>query len=170
VAGEQNFIDLVDEHGSVQKTRVSKLESRELTGLYAQVVIVVVFDARGRILVHKRKQSKEVNPGDIDFVCGMVEHQETPLEAAIRETKEETGLEPENLQLVRQGLNSYGRYRFLFTGQASGNPKPETDHEVEWVAFVQRDQIKELGSVVDEFYADLATVDEFTSNLKLPNN
>lgn len=65
-------IDLVDEQGIVRKTQVPKLLARNFEGLYAQVVIVVLFDALGRVLVHKRLHSKEVNPGDIDFVCGMV--------------------------------------------------------------------------------------------------
>lgn len=154
-------IDLVDAQGVVQKTHAPKDQSREHQGLFAQVVIVVVFDELGRVLVHKRRSSKEVNPGDIDFVCGMVENSESPFEAAMRETKEETGLTPKDLHLVHQGVNSYCRYRYLFTGIASGYPIPQTDHEVEWVAFLSRNQIKKSGRVVDEFFDDLAKVDEF---------
>jgi 8-oxo-dGTP pyrophosphatase MutT (NUDIX family) len=158
-----SFIDLVDSQGVVRKTQVPKTQSRDFEGLYAQVVIVVVFDELGRVLVHKRRSSKEVNPGDIDFVCGMVENSESPFEAAMRETKEETGLTPKDLQLVHQGVNSYGRYRYLFTGIASGYPIPQTDHEVEWVAFLSRNQINKSGRVVDEFFDDLAKVDEFVA-------
>lgn len=155
----ESFVDLVDASGMVRKTQVPKDQARDFEGLYAQVVIVVLFDSKNRLLVHKRLDSKEVNPGDIDFVCGMVENAESPLEAAIRETSEETGLVPENLRLVHQGLNSYGRYRYLFAGKAAGKPHPQTQHEVAWVRFLTRKEIGTAGSVVDEFYEDLARVD-----------
>lgn len=154
-----SFIDLVDEQGIVCKTQVPKDQARDFEGLCAQVVIVVLFDSKNRLLVHKRLHTKGVNPGDIDFVCGMVENSESPLEAAIRETKEETGLVPHNLQLVHQGVNSYGRYRYLFAGEANGMPCAQTQHEVEWVRFLTRKQLGTMSSVVDEFYEDLAKVD-----------
>lgn len=68
--------------------------------------------------------------------------------------------------MVHQGVNSYGRYRNLYTGIASGKPVPQTDHEVEWVAFLSRNQINKSGQVVDEFYDDLARVDEFMVSSK----
>lgn len=168
-----SIIDLVDSQGVVRKTQVPKEQTRDYEGLYAQVVIVILFDTTGRVLVHKRLHTKGVNPGDIDFVCGMVENAESPLEAAIRETSEETGLVPQNLQLVHQGVNSYGRYRYLFTGNASGKPIPQTNHEVEWVRFLARKQLETAGSVVDEFHEDLARVDAYElrpQDLKFPNN
>lgn len=154
-------IDLVNKQGVVIKKHVPKAQSRSYPELYAQVVIVVLFDQKGRVLVHKRKATKTVNPGDIDFVCGMVDTGETPFEAAVRESIEETGLYPENLRLVHQGINSYHRYRYLFVGTATGKPQPTTDHEVEWVKFLGREALVQPGPVVDEFYADLAAVEAF---------
>ncbi len=151
-------IDLVDQSGQIVKQGVPKAHSRAFPGLYAQVVIVVLFDARGRLLVHTRLHSKEVNPGDIDFVCGMVEAGETPLQAALRESVEATGLRPSDLKLIHTGINAYGRYRFLFTGSVSGEPSPQTNHEVEWVRFLTLPEIEDQGPVVDEFFDDLARV------------
>lgn len=154
-------IDLVDKHGQIIKQNIPRNRSRAYPDLYAQVVIVVLFDRRGRVLVHKRKVTKTVNPGDIDFVCGMVDTGETPLEAAVRESIEETGLHPENLRLVHQSINSYRRYRYLFVGTATGKPQPTTDHEVEWVKFLSREVLARSDPVVDEFYEDLARVEAF---------
>ncbi|MBI2484456.1 NUDIX domain-containing protein [Candidatus Uhrbacteria bacterium] len=79
-------------------------------------MIGVIFDKEGRVLVHKRAQTKEVNPGDIDHVCGGVKSGEKPEEAIIRESDEETTIKPHNLRVVFQGVNAYNRYRYLFVG------------------------------------------------------
>ena len=55
------------------------------------------------MLQPKSIKSKKVNPGDIDHVCGGVVSGETPEQAVIRETEEETGLTPNNLKLVAKG-------------------------------------------------------------------
>jgi ADP-ribose pyrophosphatase YjhB (NUDIX family) len=54
-----------------------------------------IFDAEGRILLVRR-----ADDGRWCLPCGWVEPNESPLEAAVRETREETGLEVRPLALV----------------------------------------------------------------------
>ncbi len=151
-------VDLVDANGVIKKRAVLRSEVDQHSGLYLQVVIGVFFNNSGEVLVHKRAEGKKVNPNDIDHVCGGVMSGETPEQAVIREAEEETGLTPNNLKLVTKGLNSYSRYRYLYSGNAEGNPvADETD--AEWVKFVHLSDLKqglETGqmSFVDEFFED----------------
>lgn len=56
-----------------------------------QIVIAVIFNSLGQVLVHRRAQTKRVNGGDIDHVCGGMRSGETPTDAARREAEGEVG-------------------------------------------------------------------------------
>jgi mutator protein MutT len=62
----------------------------------------IILDQSGQILLLRRARDDEHRPGEWDFPGGGVEEGETPLAAAIRETKEEANLtlQAETLQLV----------------------------------------------------------------------
>ena len=92
-------------------------------------------------------------------MCGGVATGETPLDAAKRETEEETGLMPHNLRLVADGVNEYNRYRYLFVGEVEGESKVDPD-EIEWIGYFPLDDLRQKHqsgelTFVDGFFADL---------------
>ncbi len=161
-AGEKKEIervDLVDSSGAIQKNGVLRSDVGLYPDLHLQIVIGVIFDKEGRILVHRRAQTKEVNPGDIDHVCGGVKSGEKPEEALVREADEETATKPQNLRIILQGVNTYSRYRYLFVGEFDGEPEQGDPTEVEWVRFIDPDELREKLNTgeftfVDEFFED----------------
>lgn len=63
-------------------------------GSYRLVVHICIFNRDGKMLCQKRVASKKVYPNLWDISCGgCVDSGETSLEGAIRETKEELGLD-----------------------------------------------------------------------------
>ena len=158
---KNELIDLVDSNGVVQQQFISRSEAASYPDLHLQIVIGVIFDKIGRVLVHKRAQSKKVNPGHIDHVCGAVISGETIEEAVKREALEETGLCPDNLQMITHGINKYNRYRYLMAEETGSNPGKVDPTEVEWVQFLHIDELKAKLSTgvfpfVEDFFEDMA--------------
>lgn len=145
------LVDLVDSKGVVIERSVPRNKVEDYPGLHLQIVICVIFDNDGKVLVHKRANTKKVNPGCIDHVCGGIKSGEIPVEAVKRESLEETTLIPSNLKLLRQGVNKYNRYCFLYVGEANGIPNETNPNEVEWVKFISIDELREK-SISKEFY------------------
>lgn len=171
---EIELVDLVDGSGTVIKYGISRSEADLYLNLHVQIVIGVIFDKEGRILVHRRAQTKEVNPGDIDHVCGGVKSGEKPEEAIVREADEETSTKPQNLRIVLQGVNTYNRYRTLFVGESDDEPEQGDPTEVEWVRFIHPDELREkLNSgeftFVDDFFEDTGLALAHKTALLSPN-
>ncbi len=157
---EVELVDLVDASGTIIKQGVLRSEADLYPDLHLQIVIGVIFDKEGRILVHKRAQTKIVNPGDIDHVCGGIKSGEQPQEAVLREAGEETRTTPQNLSIVLRGVNRYNRYRYLFAGETNDEPGPADPEEVEWIRFIHPDELKEKFNsreftFVDDFFDDI---------------
>jgi len=156
----KELIDLVDSTGRIIKTGVERGDNMKLGSLHVQVAIAVVLNNSGEVIVHKRSNYKKVNPGYIDHVCGAIVSGESPETTAFREAKEEIGIELENLRLIRQGLNEYNTYSYLFVGQSNKLPKIETPNEVQWVGILSKEELLSLKSskkenFVDGFFEDL---------------
>jgi 8-oxo-dGTP pyrophosphatase MutT (NUDIX family) len=156
---EIELVDLVDSSGTIQKQSVPRTEVDRYPDLHLQIVIGVIFDKQGRLLVHKRAQTKKVNPGDIDHVCGGIKTDETLEQAMVRESLEETGLKPANVKVIAQGINKYKRYRYLLVGKSDGEPGQVDPTEVEWVRFIDLEELKNKNTsseftFVDEFFED----------------
>jgi len=158
------LIDLVNSNGEIAQRAIERDDADKYNDLYMQIVIAVVKNGRGEVLVHQRAKTKRVNPGDIDHVCGGILSGETPEDAAIREAKEEVGIKPDKLEIVRQGINTYGRYCYLLSGFSEAQPGSELNPlEVEWAAYypVETLQAKnESGefTFVDGFFEDIELV------------
>ena len=87
------ILDLYD----ARKNKLNKILIRETekvkTGEYKQSVHVWIINSKKEILLEKRAYNMKVNPGKWAFVGGVVDTGETSLEGAIRETKEELGID-----------------------------------------------------------------------------
>lgn len=155
------LIDLVDRNGTVIQRGIVRDDANAYDGLHMQIVIVVILDSHGHTLVHQRAKTKRVNPGDIDHVCGAMLAGETPEAAAQREASEEVGVTLRNLQIVRQGVNSYGRFCYLLSAISDDMPAGIHDpEEVEWVAYHAPEALRRgfaTGKLtfVDGFFEDL---------------
>ena len=156
---EIELVDLVDSSGNIQRRSIPRSETDLHPDLHLQIIIGIVFDEKGRILVQKRAQTKQVNPGDVDLVCGGILSGETPEEAFIRESQEETGVRPGSLMVIAKGVNKYNRYRYLVIGESNDEHIQADPNEVEWVQFIHPDELRqkyESGELtfVDEFFED----------------
>lgn len=88
------LVDIVDDDDCVVGT-VTRAEMRARR-LRHRAVAVVVVDAVGRVLVHRRSDDKDVWPGRWDLAAGgVVAAGESYVEAAHRELAEELGFEVE---------------------------------------------------------------------------
>ncbi|MFI6450028.1 NUDIX domain-containing protein [Streptosporangium amethystogenes] len=168
-------VDLVNSEGHVVKRAVPRQDAGRYEGLHLSIVIVVIFNRIGQILIHRRSLTKDVNPGDIDHVCGALVSGETPHEAAHRETREELGVSLHNLHVLHRGINPYDRYRYLFIGETDENPRrDEIDpEEVDWVGYehpavlIAKRESGEL-TFIDGFFDDLDVALRFFAECRAP--
>lgn len=152
-------VDLVDSGGSVQLKNVARERAEDHPELHMQIVIVVIFNSKGEVLVHQRSASKKVNPGNIDHICGGVISGETPEQAAIRETREEAGVEISALTRVLCSVNKYNRYRWLFAARSDAEPILSEPDDIQWVAYKSVTELatkRETGdyTFVDDFFEE----------------
>lgn len=93
-------------------------------------VQVVLLNKNGEVLAVSRKN----NHNDFGIIGGKVDKGETIEEAAIRETKEETGLNIYNLNLIfAMFKDGYMGYTYLC--DYSGNIYTSEPHIVKWTSF-----------------------------------
>lgn len=89
----EELIDILDENGN----KTGKIETRTQLhekGLWHRIIVVSIIDKNGHLLMQQRSINKEVNPSKWDVsVAGHVSSGQTSIEAAIRESSEELGIE-----------------------------------------------------------------------------
>lgn len=130
------ILDIVNEHDEV----IGQAERDEVhrVGLLCRLVYVCFYTTNGEIILQKRSTTKKNDPGRLTTtVSGHVASGQNYLEAAIRETLEETGLEIDANELEDLGViradyvqGDYLSYamRGLFAHKFAGN---RTDLKVE---------------------------------------
>ncbi|TVZ14497.1 NUDIX hydrolase [Maribacter sp. MAR_2009_72] len=98
------LIDILNEDGSA--TGTSQMKSiAHAEGLFHATVHIWFFTKRGQILLQKRSITKDTFPGLWDVsVAGHIGFGETALYTAIREVKEEIGLDIQKEQLIKIGI------------------------------------------------------------------
>ena len=119
---------------------------------YTLIPRTLVFITRGdRVLLLRGSPQKRIWANKYNGIGGHIERDEDVYSAAMREVREETGLEVESLRLC--GLinidsdQSSGIMLFVFTAESpSGEPIPSAEGSLEWIA---RDQLSQLDLVED---------------------
>ncbi|MFH1325978.1 MAG: NUDIX domain-containing protein [Candidatus Falkowbacteria bacterium] len=87
-----NLIDVLDKEGKKTGQVLTSLDVHE-QGLWHATVHIWVYNSKGEILLQKRSEVAVTYPGLWDIsAAGHIDAGETPVEAAIREIKEEIGI------------------------------------------------------------------------------
>jgi len=95
-------------------------------------VQIVLLNKKGEVLAVSRKYDHN----DFGLVGGKVDEGENVVEAAIRETKEETGLDISNLRCIYKG-EKWGRMGYTFLADYSGTIHTDELHVVKWTTFTE---------------------------------
>jgi len=97
--------------------------------------VVVVLNKRDEVLILKRPDTDDWAPSKWALPGGKLEENESPLTAAIRETKEETTLDVQHLKIINLVLdNPVAPY---YTRHYTGNVQIDFEHtDWTWVARV----------------------------------
>lgn len=121
------------------------------------VVTVLLTNSMGKILILRRSDKVRTYKGMWGGVAGYVEEDEKPYDTAIKEIKEETGLEKEDVELLKQ-LNPvyftdfYNKQRydwkiFPFLFKIKEKRKIKIDWEHSQYRWISPSQIKKFDTV-----------------------
>jgi 8-oxo-dGTP diphosphatase len=119
---------------------------------YTVIPRTLVFITRDeRVLLLRGAPSKRIWANKYNGIGGHIERDEDIYSAALREVREETGLEVDNLRLAGliniDGDQPTGIMLFVFTAQSrSGEPIPSEEGTLEWI---DRDKITQVDLVED---------------------
>jgi 8-oxo-dGTP diphosphatase len=101
--------------------------------------IVVILDSTSRILLLRRPDWVHWAPSKWAFPGGKIEDNESSLDAAIRETKEETNLDVGDLEVLELGLDI--PIAAYYTREYTGTVTIDEEH-VAW-AWVHREELRD---------------------------
>lgn len=95
----EELIDVLDEKWNRAGEILTRKQIHE-RGLWHKIVVVAIIDKNGKILMQQRSKNKTKNPLKWDVsVAGHVSSGQTSIEAAIRETSEEIGIDVKEEEL-----------------------------------------------------------------------
>jgi len=113
----------------------------------ARIASSIIMNSEGKILIMKRSDKVRTYKGMWGVAAGYIEEDETPLETAYKEIREETGIEGEYLTLLKQfepvEINDIYEdknynwiiYGFLFKSKKKDKVNIDWEHtEWRWIA------------------------------------
>lgn len=124
---------------------------------YRVIPRTLVFITRGDyVLLLRGSPQKRIWANKYNGIGGHIERNEDIYFAALREVREETGLDVEGLRLVGliniDGDQPTGIMLFVFTAQSrAGDPIPSAEGALEWIArdrLVQIDLVEDLPTIL----------------------
>lgn len=139
---------------------------------YTQVVHAWIRNSKGEFLMQKRSMNKKFFPGKWSVTGGGADAGETTLDALIRETKEEIGVElsEDEIELM---MSIRRRYAFVDVYMAKKdldiNSITLQKEEVEEVKWASKDEIKEMianGDIASSVKMYFSTLCELIENSK----
>lgn len=109
------LLDIVDKNGNYTGETVERKQAQELGLLHWEVIIIIV-NEKEQILLQKRSTNKKHFPNKWALCSGLVISGESCEEAAVRELKEELGVEfqIDDLHLLEKNLN-LTRFYYVIT-------------------------------------------------------
>lgn len=139
------FVDVVDDNDRVIAT-VSRAEMRA-RNLQHRAVSIAVLGSDGRLLVHRRADTKDVWPGMWDLAAGgVVAAGESYEDAARRELAEELGIMADGWAFIGEGRFADESVAMIGRGYlvVHGGPFEFADGEIAEVRWVDRDELAAL--------------------------
>lgn len=153
MGNQMALIDVLDEDGNFTGDAKTKREIHKQR-LWHKAAHVWIYNSKGEILLQLRAKDKDCFPGLWDIsVAGHTDSGETPIESAVREVKEEIGLDITPKQLEFGGIRKFSQaidgtnwyeneigyiYFYKFDGNVNDLSMP--DGEVEKVDFIPIDR------------------------------
>jgi hypothetical protein len=163
------LVDLVNDSGEVLYRTVPRERIGEYPDARMQIIIAIIVNSQREVLVHERAKTKSYG-GKIDLVCGAIQSHQTPITAAMAESGEEVGPVPDDFEVIKEGKNEYGKYRFLLLGHSDKPPKEDLDpDEVAWAGYVAIEALRAKAAsgewqFVDGFFEDLDYAMNYEAN------
>lgn len=139
---------------------------------YTQVVHAWIRNSKGKFLMQKRSMNKRFFPGKWSVTGGGADAGETTLDALIRETKEEIGVElsEDEIELM---MSVRRRYAFVDVYMATKDLDIDSitlqKEEVDEVKWASKDEIKEMianGDIASSVKMYFSTLCELIENSK----
>ena len=112
--------ELVDKNGNKTGKVITNLDICNPNNIpdecYLPVVGVVIINHKNEILLEKRSMLKKSNPGKWGICGGKINLGETPIDAALRETLEEIGvnIEKDKIKVIREAANGKGYFIIFY--------------------------------------------------------
>lgn len=141
------LFEIFDENGKAIGTEKRGIVHSK--GLWHRGLYVIVRNRAGDIFIQKRSAKKDLYPGRLDVsVAGHLSPGESYDDAAVREAREELGVELINLKEIgefRHRFNEAGRkdneINKVFCSSYSGtiSPDPDEIESGEWVSMIELD-------------------------------
>ncbi|MCX7695909.1 MAG: CoA pyrophosphatase [Caloramator sp.] len=142
---------------NIFRQREVKIMGQEEEYKRYSVVIPIVYDDEYKILFEVRSHKLKFQPGDISLPGGKIEKGETPKEAALREFKEEIGIDNDSFEFIGQFdtlVTYHGKIIYVFVVFIKEfNFKLSTD-EVDEIFLVPISFFKE--NIPDMYYATIS--------------
>lgn len=133
--------DVVDEDGEPYGYTMERADAKHLKGeLFHRVVSIYTVSKDGKVLITRRSAAKS-HPHKWEVTCGSVLAGETPLQGAVRELKEETGIDTDEDGLIpvykhsdrRRHCVYYGYVKFIESSDIEISLEPEETDEYEFM-------------------------------------
>lgn len=123
-----------------KKLGIAERENIHKNNLWHREVAIWILNEKNELLIQRRSAKKKSNPNKLSITAGHVDINEKEITAALREIKEETGLDfnENDLELMDIFKNEKeGNYCFSYTYLAKTNAKIED-------MIMQEDEVSEL--------------------------
>ncbi|UJG41471.1 MAG: CoA pyrophosphatase [Candidatus Heimdallarchaeum aukensis] len=131
---------------------------KKIPELKLGTVLIPIFPSSNQIMFTKRSNKMKNHPGQISFPGGAVEEGETIVEACLRETNEEVGINNEKIQLLGRLpplATSSNFFVYPIVGLVESDVKISVNpDEVEKVFFVQIEELLNDNNKVVEKESD----------------
>ena len=153
------YLDVRDYYGNKRGIIVERGKHQHEDWWYL-CVHVYIMTSDGNFLIQQRAMAKEYFPGIWDITCGAALSGEDSVQAAIRETKEELGLDVSDFERTFLGTShcyDCVNHIYLFRGNFKLSDLKLQEEEVMNVKLVPKDQLLDLiknSEFKDEKYYD----------------
>ena len=154
--------ELVDITGNKTGKILTHIEARDWNnvpiGCYISVVGVVIINKDNEILLQKRSRLKRTNPSKWGICGGKVDLGETPLDAGVRETLEEIGINLNKNDLKFLSMTTIEKMHFTIyyiRKDVDVNECKLQEEELEEVKYFKIEELQDLDNEGFEWLDDL---------------